>query len=614
MKKKLPMSYDDKYIEQRKTVEDVLDKLEKYGVCAVLRPTGFGKTYMMTTLISCYDKVLYLYPAAIIKNTVVDIYTNTQNYEQDMLDEDGDSVDADTKETAETLKHIPNCTLMSYAKLTRLSEEDFENMNYDLILFDEMHRLGGPKTKDATYQLFEKNPNAHFVGATATPTRMDNFDPVAEFFNNKMCYPFTLHDAIEAGMIQKPNYVYCTTNVKDDIENTIKKESESLSETELSEIIDAKVIEAANLFNMDKIIKDTCDKFAKQTDSMKFIVFFSNIKHMNEKLTEVINWFQSAYPTHNIKTLKISSASTQETKNVDDLLSLTQDKKTIYLIACIDMLNMGYHISNLTGILMYRGTKSSTIFIQQLGRALSAGSDNSSIVIDVVNNLNRKAVYELQQSIATKRIRKPTSKTQDMKKETKFFVSKEDNSTIMTYGSNGNIIKTQFHMDENKNILDNKNNQSVFEYNPENEKIYEIVDLSGKDTNTYMASDFNMTGHEATYREFLAKALAEPLTQRCKYAFEVYYKTWLRRHGVNDYPITVAELRDFYKIDRNDFFRDYCEFIKSHNIVTLQDANEFITMIQEADNSKDSDYTLLKMAASTRNVSINQILDLLKIA
>lgn len=68
------------------------------------------------------------------------------------------------------------------------------------------------------------------------------------------------------------------------------------------------------------------------------------------------------------------------------------------------MMNMGYHVDDLTGIIMYRGTKSGTVYIQQLGRILSSGASNAGIVIDVVDNIHQHSVYRVLdgQSIYTK--------------------------------------------------------------------------------------------------------------------------------------------------------------------------------------------------------------------
>lgn len=57
-------------IEQDKTREDLINKLNEYGRCLVPRCTGFGKTTMLSKMIPSYSKVLYLYPTEVIKSSV----------------------------------------------------------------------------------------------------------------------------------------------------------------------------------------------------------------------------------------------------------------------------------------------------------------------------------------------------------------------------------------------------------------------------------------------------------------------------------------------------------------------------------------------------------------
>ena len=112
---------------RRATYEDMVSLLEQYKECAVPRPTGFGKTYLLTDLISSsrYKNVLYLYPAEVIKNTVVNKY----------VEDNFSDYDEETKETLKKLEDFEGVTLMTYAKLIRLEDKDFKSMSYDLIVW-----------------------------------------------------------------------------------------------------------------------------------------------------------------------------------------------------------------------------------------------------------------------------------------------------------------------------------------------------------------------------------------------------------------------------------------------------------------------------------------------
>lgn len=593
------------YTEQKKTLDDALSKLQMYHKCAIIRPTGFGKTCILTELISHYTKVLYLYPSAVIRDTVVNRYYDNMwdDIAQDYADEDGNIIDPETIDTYRELRHINNVELMTYSKLIRLTEDEFEEMDFDLILFDECHRIGGTKTKIAVSDLLAYNPNADIVGATATPTRMDNFDVVSVFFSDIMTYTYTLFHAIENGLLQKPNYCYCTYDLETDLKEAALEAGEDLSDPVVTEVLKSKLIELSTITNMHTTIKDVCDNYALDTDYMKFIIFFSSKAHMQEKLDEVTNWFVDAYPNHTISTLKISSANRIESNNTNKLETLAPQSKHIDLIACIDMLNMGYHVNNLTGIVMYRGTKSSTIFIQQLGRALSAGSNNSAIVFDVVDNLHRKAVYELRNN----KKKQNTHTASKNPQATPFHVSKIDHTSIVTIDDKGNEHKTIYHFDSNQNIVDVHGNPSTLKLDTTTNTIINTsTDYDSKNINQITNDCLTATGHMATYKELLAKAVAEPMAQRCKYALEFHFRSWCENNHV-PYPISDSDLQTLYGLSKTDFYDEFNKIIKSNNIAyPLQDAAALMTMGEDED---DTNNIPLSICAKYKNVSIRQILD-----
>ena len=271
-KENIFMENTNSYAEQAKTLDDALVKLNNYGKCCILRPTGFGKTFILTELIKHYAKVLYLYPSAVIRDTVVNRYYDSIYDEdaQDYIDEDGNVIDPETIETAQAMCEIKNTTLMTYSKLARLTDAEFDNMDFDLIIFDECHKIGAPKTRIAVNRLFTDNPDSHFIGATATPTRMDNFDVVSVFFNDIMTYSYTLFDAIEDGHLQKLNYCYCTYDFETDLKEAALTAGENPEDPVVKEVLSSKLIEIAKIYNLPNIIKETCDQYATDTSYMKF--------------------------------------------------------------------------------------------------------------------------------------------------------------------------------------------------------------------------------------------------------------------------------------------------------------------------------------------------------
>lgn len=57
------------------------------------------------------------------------------------------------------------------------------------------------------------------------------------------------------------------------------------------------------------------------------------------------------------------------------------------LLFCIDMLNEGIHVEDVSGVILLRPTVSPIIYKQQIGRALSASKKNNAVIFDIVLNI-----------------------------------------------------------------------------------------------------------------------------------------------------------------------------------------------------------------------------------
>ena len=334
------------------TFEETLQLLHNYGKVMIIRPMSFGKTVLLIKLMQQYDRVLFLYPTDIIRQRV---YSSL-----------GDTVD-----------------YMSYLALARGM---FPLGQYDLIVCDECHRLGGEKTAQNLHRLLEAQQNCHFVGATGTPDRSDFRDIADEFFDNIITSEYTLHDAFSERVIYKPWYSYMTY----DFETDIRKRMTGVDEKEIS----ARVVEASRLFNLSNIIREDTEKAIKDTNYMKFILFFSSIKALRDNTNKVIGYFKAAFPNKEFRVLSVTSDK-EDKGCLNQLKHFTHKDNTVDLILSVDMLNMGYHIPDITGVGLFRCTSSSIVFLQQLGRCLSADDDKPKIVFDFVDVIDRPAIYQV---------------------------------------------------------------------------------------------------------------------------------------------------------------------------------------------------------------------------
>ena len=602
---------------RKDTKEDVLYKLGRYGKCLIVRPPGYGKTYLLTDLITRYKKVLYLYPSAVVGQTVFDRYTDMHSDEFD--EEISDIIDvmqqSDTFDTIKALQLFDNITMMTYAKFVRTATSDLKEKNYDCIIVDEAHLVGAQKTKIALSNLLRELPDADFIGATATPNRTNGFDVAAIFFDNVLTFSYSYHDAIKDGLLQKLNYYYCTY----DLETNLTKEALMAGQGEnpvVTETYNKRIIEFSNILNMENIIRNVCDNYATDTNYMKFVIFFGNTAHLKEKFSDVKAWFSEAYPDHNIESLIIYSSDVVKKKNVYRLSKLKKKDKTIQLIACIDMLNLGYHVNDLTGILMYRATVSDIIYIQQLGRALSSGNQTQSIVFDVVDNLHRKAVYQLNDeygnNIRPIRNSKRKKKAQkDTKGETPWTYDAATNRILDEQGN-----EAPFSV-KNGNIFDRRGTKVKSLYiDAVDSKIYaRPSDI--KDTTIISEEDINRIdkhmkfitaeGHKATQDELLAKIEAEPMFQRCRLAVIIHFKRWCDHNNI-PYPLSREEFNKLGGFQNEDFVKYLKNLIKKNKLdYNLQDADWLFTYGED-----DSINLPMSVCAKAKDVTMRDIINLLK--
>ena len=72
------------------------------------------------------------------------------------------------------------------------------------------------------------------------------------------------------------------------------------------------------------------------------------------------------------------------------------------LLFCIDMLNEGIHVEDVSGVVLFRPTVSPIIYKQQIGRALSVSSTANAVIFDIVDNIsNLYSIGAIQDEMET---------------------------------------------------------------------------------------------------------------------------------------------------------------------------------------------------------------------
>ena len=507
-----------------KTYNEAIKNLKKYGKCAMIRPTGFGKTGILVRIIKDdkYKKILYVYSVGEVKTAALKFYYNKKKV---------------------TEENIPNVTFMTYAKIARLDKEHIEYLTnqYDLIICDEYHRLGGAETMDGMNQLLKSNPKAHILGATATPERMDMVDITSLFFDDKVCSKYTLHDAIQDGIVKKPYYTFCAygenspetlARIKKDTMLQIDK-LDGNDRKYATELLNARMIEISKLSRMEYVIEETLKEAKVKTSYQKYIVFCHGFNHITEVMPKVNQWFSNVFPNHEITETIITSENAEYVNNKQKLYELTTRKNTIDLFYVCEMLDEGYHGKDLTGIIMYRGTYSSAKYMQQLGRAIDTGASAVKVVFDVVDNIHRLSLYAMLGERTNTRADMSDSEITEYKELVKRTADQDDDGN--------NIPLTEVEMERLIEL------SKKFKQKQDN-------DLGKTNCSVLSQEDLIVTKYEATYKEFIAKTVAEAIEMRCRQAWERWLEKggnpgdMTREHIISQTPPLAVPLGPFCKV------------------------------------------------------------------
>jgi hypothetical protein len=105
---------------------------------------------------------------------------------------------------------------------------------------------------------------------------------------------------------------------------------------------------------------------------------------MDEMIAHVGEWFGDIDQTPHV--YRAYSDDPETSKAFADFKKDTSEH--LKLLYCIDMLNEGVHIEDISGVILLRPTVSPIIYKQQIGRALSASKTTTPVIFDIVMNID----------------------------------------------------------------------------------------------------------------------------------------------------------------------------------------------------------------------------------
>ena len=386
------MSVDLKYKHQRKTFELMKDALKAFKRAAYIFPMGGGKSFPPLKYMeeNPDKKVLFVSPN-------IGIINQFKRYISKYL-LDGKRV---TKNTYRNFRAI------TYQKISLA--QDLSDFKPDVIIFDEIHRMGAENWEPAIDRLIQANPDAEIIGMSATPERTDKRNMAYEKFGKNVIYEMSLTEALSGSkenevVLNGARYSRVLSELKGEL-NQYKEQIESLDDKKSKQRLLRKFEELNSIVSNSPDIADIMKDSMKKKNG-KYIVFCKNREEMFEKMENVQAIFGKV--NNNIKVDYVISKkdgkgkSQRENRKTIEEFEAREKTDALNLLFCVDMLNEGVHIEGLDGEIQFKPTNSKIRYKQMVGRVLSTDKlADETVIVDAVNNWIRQidTYMELQGAV-----------------------------------------------------------------------------------------------------------------------------------------------------------------------------------------------------------------------
>jgi len=265
-----------------------------------------------------------------------------------------------------------------------INEEKIDEIHPDFIVLDEFHRCGATEWGKSVEKLLASCKKAKILGLSATNIRyLDNQRDMAdELFEGCIASQMSLGEAIARGILPTPTYVISMYSYKEEMERLQKKvdaEKNGARKERQEKILEhlRRSLEQAD--GLDEVFA----RHMKHKDG-RYIVFCADKEHMNEMISHTKEWFRYVDDAPHVYSVYYDNPETSQA-----FRGFKEDRSEhLKLLFCIDMLNEGVHVDGVAGVILLRPTVSPILYLQQIGRGLSAGrgEEEQPIIFDIVNN------------------------------------------------------------------------------------------------------------------------------------------------------------------------------------------------------------------------------------
>lgn len=341
----------------KRAYEKVCTAFKTSNHTCVIQPTGTGKMYIAMQLMDAHphEETLYLTSYSPILS----------------------ALDAELKKCGVPSGHLSTAL---YAGL----DEASCSKHYDYIIMDEFHRAGATVWGTWVTKLLANNPSAKVMGLSATPIRYldNNRDMSDELFDGNVASSMTLAEAVGSGILRMPKYVCAVYSLAEELERYKERVGKMKADANKTEAL-ALLEKARRSLEQAGGLPEV---FANHMTAKngRYIVFCRNYEHMESMEAECREWFKDVNSEITMYELRATCSDSINEQTLSDFNS--DHSSRLKLLFVVDMLNEGVHLKNVDGCIMLRPTESMNVFLQQLGRAISVGTEGRTTIFDIVNN------------------------------------------------------------------------------------------------------------------------------------------------------------------------------------------------------------------------------------
>ena len=238
---------------------------------------------------------------------------------------------------------------------------------YGVVICDEVHHTDAPRWGEGLQYILD-NTDLKVIGLTATPSE-EQLNGTDKYFGGRLCNGLDLAQGIEDGNIWLFRYIQSIYKMED-----AKPDFEKYGEagTELWGRLNLELNKTPVVAVLKKHMPE---------GQRKIIVFCSSIEDI-QYAKETMKEYQADLDIKDITSKK----DKQYIKDTKDWFNETTDHNVC--LVTVGMVNEGAHYEGVNTLVMFRRTKSSTLYLQQLGRVVvtTKKANPNGIVFDFTNN------------------------------------------------------------------------------------------------------------------------------------------------------------------------------------------------------------------------------------